>query len=470
MHTPATKDLASAHEVAASSTGRVASSPARGGGRPTSRTWWDGATIGVAAWVSLVLLASAWGAAVLSPRSLILWPPLMGALDPLLQPGLLLALAVGGAAVAFGPSLAARLSWRALLLGSVLAAAAWAVALALAGGTHALISALLPHTDYLSQVQKVGDAPGAFLRTFTGHGLASGVFTPQVRGHPPGFLLLLWSLDRIGLHGARWEAALVIALGASAVPAVLVTLRSLAGEGAARTAAPFLAVAPFAVTLATSADALYLGVGAWGVALFALSTERRGTGGDALALGSGLAFGAGLMLTYGLVPLGAIPLAVAVVRRRIRPLVVAAAGVALVLGAFWLFGFSWFAGLGRSRGIYARGVSTFRPYDYFLVANLAAFAVIVGPATAAALGRLRDRRVWLLVGAALVAIAAADASGLSKAEVERIWLPFAPWMVAACAAFPGRGADDRDGGTGRGWLAMNAVTAVAFQVLIRSPW
>jgi hypothetical protein len=43
-----------------------------------------------------------------------------------------------------------------------------------------------------------------------------------------------------------------------------------------------------------------------------------------------------------------------------------------------------------------------------------------------ALFRLRDRQLWLLVGAALTAVLLADVSGLSKAEVERIWLPFAP--------------------------------------------
>ena len=46
----------------------------------------------------------------------------------------------------------------------------------------------------------------------------------------------------------------------------------------------------------------------------------------------------------------------------------------------------------------------------------------------------RDRRAWLVVGAALVAVALADLSGMSKAEVERIWLPFAPFVLAATRA------------------------------------
>jgi hypothetical protein len=104
---------------------------------------------------------------------------------------------------------------------------------------------------------------------------------------------------------------------------------------------------------------------------------------------------------------------VGLARRRLRPAVLAAAGVAVVLGAFAAAGFWWLSGLLRTRGIYVRGVARFRPYPYFLVGDLAAFAVIVGPATAAGLARLRDRREWLLVGGALAAALLADVSGWS---------------------------------------------------------
>lgn len=62
--------------------------------------------------------------------------------------------------------------------------------------------------------------------------------------------LILWGMNRMGFHGASWAAALMIAGGASAVAAVLVALRNLAGEGAARASAPFLAFAPAAVWVA----------------------------------------------------------------------------------------------------------------------------------------------------------------------------------------------------------------------------
>ena len=100
---------------------------------------------------------------------------------------------------------------------------------------------------------------------------------------------------------------------------------------------------------------------------------------------------------------------------------------ALLVGAL---GFWWWTGLAATRVRYAEGIATIRPYDYFVLANLAAFAVALGPATVAGLASLHRRsRLRWPVGAALLAVAGADLSGLSKGEVERIWLP----IGAACA-------------------------------------
>ncbi len=68
---------------------------------------------------------------------------------------------------------------------------------------------------------------------------------------------------------------------------------------------------------------------------------------------------------------------------------------------------------------------------------------------------------WLPLAAA-VAVVAADVSGLSKAEVERIWLPFGVWLVAGAAALPAPGH--------RGWLAVQAATALAVNHLLLTPW
>src|SRR5207245_8401120 len=140
-------------------------------------------------------------------------------------------------------------------------------------------------------------------------------YATHVRSHPPGFLLLVWALTRIGVDGAVAAMSLALAGAAAAGVAALVALRELGGESAARRAAPFLVVVPAAVWMLGSADALFACVGATGVALFALATGRRGRDGDAAALGAGLLFGAGLFLSYGLVLLLALPVAIAVARR-----------------------------------------------------------------------------------------------------------------------------------------------------------
>jgi hypothetical protein len=143
---------------------------------------------------------------------------------------------------------------------------------------------------------------------------------------------------------------------------------------------------------------------------------------------------------------------------------VAVSGAVVVLLPL-LWGFWWLDSLSATKEAYDLNLAQVRPYGFFLVANLAAFAVAVGPAIAVALARLRDRAVWVLVGGGLAAVALADLSGLSLAETERIWQPFMPLVLAAGGALAlGR----RDGG--RGWLWLQAGTTLALVYALRSPW
>lgn len=68
----------------------------------------------------------------------------------------------------------------------------------------------------------------------------------------------------------------------------------------------------------------------------------------------------------------------------------------------------------------------------------------------------------VLVAAGSAAVLLADLSGLSKAEVERIGLPFGSWLVVACALLPRRRM--------RGWLAAQAVLALAVNHLLITVW
>lgn len=386
--------------------------------------------------------------------------PLVGALDPQLSWRLGPALAIGLLAVAYAPRLAARLPWRSLLAMAAAASAAWALALAASDGVGAIAAPLLYPSDYLGEVQRAGD-PLFLLRTFVER---AGQFATHPSAHPPGLLALLSALRGVGVHGEWVLAALVLAGGALAPPAALIAARELAGEASARAAAPFVALAPVALWVATSADALFMGVATAGVATMVVATGRVGRRGDALAAAGGLVLGLALHLSYGVAPLGLLVLGVAAARRRLRPLVVGAAGCATVFGVFALGGFWWLDGLHQARELYAGGVSRSRPYTTFLLVSLAAFAVALGPATAVGLARLRDRGLWLLAGGAVLAVLAADLSGLSKGETERIWLPFAPWLLLAAGALAGPARP------ARGWLAVQVGAALVLQATISSPW
>ena len=198
-------------------------------------------------------------------------------------------------------------------------------------------------------------------------------------------------------------------------------------------------------------DALYAGVAAAAIALFALAcvAPARGRREVLLALAAGLVLGAALMLSYGVAVLGAVVLAIAVARRRPQALAWAGAGVALVLGAFLAARFNWLEGLQATREQYLAGVSRRRPYAEFLVISLAAFALAIGPAAAAGLARLRGGGAWVLAGGGLAALAAAALSGMSKGETERIWLHLAPWLLRRDRGAGARAALARGAGRAR---------------------
>jgi hypothetical protein len=362
-------------------------------------------------------------------------------------------------AVATQTTYVSRVRWRWLLAGSMLAALAWAVALALVDGPAGLLGSLGGRYDYLAAVSDAGPA-GALLERFLPQ---HGGWPLHVQGHPPGMVLLLLGLDAIGLARVGVVATLVLVGGSATVPAVLVATRDLAGEAAARRLAPALVLTPAAIWW-SSADALFAGVAAWAVALAVLSTARRGPESWVLALAGGLLGAASLMLSYGLVLLAGVPLAVGVWRRWLAPLAASAAVITLAYLAVRVAGFDWWGGLEATGAAYERGVARDRPYLVFLVANLVVFAAAVGPAAVAGLLRLgrpgRGTPLVVLAGAAMACVVVADLSGFSKGEVERIWLPFVPWVTVAAVALPER----------KPWLAASGCAAVVLALVLEARW
>jgi hypothetical protein len=317
-----------------------------------------------------------------------------------------------------------------------------------------------------------------------------------VSGHPPGALLVFVGLDRIGLGGGAWAAIVCVLVGALVVVAVPVTLRALGDEPAARTAVPFLVLFPGAVWIGASADGLFAGVTAAGVALLAVGlTRRRSITGPLACVLAGVLLGYGIYLSYGLVLMAPIVVAVAVLAGRVVPLLWSVAGAAAVVVAFTAAGFWWVDGYHLVVERYYQGIATDRPYAYWVWASIAAAVVCAGPTAAVVLRRAaagggrwliaaartarrstapdgtgaEKRRVppmlatsVLLPVAAGVAILAADLSGLSKAEVERIWLPFVVWLMAGAALLP---ALHR-----RRWLVAQAAVALLVNHLLLTSW
>ncbi|WP_308283431.1 hypothetical protein [Pseudonocardia nigra] len=398
------------------------------------------------------------------------FPPLLASWAPHTGPGTVPALVAAAVVVLRGPALAERLPWRPLLLAAWTAAVLWTTALALVDGYRTgIVARLTTDQEYLHDVPRVTDVR-TMLAAFADRILTDQAvhWTTHVGAHPPGaFLIFVW-LDRIGLGGGGPAGLLCILVGASAGVAVAVALRALGAAGAARAMLPFAVLFPGAVWVGVSADGLFAGVLAWGVALLAVGATRDGPRADLAAVAGGLLLGSALYLSYGLA-LGALPaLAVVALTRRVRPVLLAAAGAGAVVGAFALAGFWWWTGFERVRVIYAASIAESRPYAYFVWANLAALMFVIGPAVLAGLRRLAAARraapvaVAALAAAGVAAILVADVSGLSKGEVERIWLPFAVFALAATALLPRAHA--------RGWLAAQAGLALLTNHLLLTVW
>ncbi|SCF18589.1 hypothetical protein GA0070558_1419 [Micromonospora haikouensis] len=375
-----------------------------------------------------------------------------------------------------GPALAARLPWRRLLALSYATAVAWTLSLALVDGWRRGVAGRLTTVhEYLHEVPGVTDIP-AMLGEFTTRILdfQPDSWTTHVSGHPPGALLGFVWLDRVGLGGGGWAGVLCILAGALVAVAVPHTVRLLGSGAAARAVLPFAVLFPGAVWSGVSADGLFAGVTATGVALLAHGVTR-GRAVGAVAGGALLAFGC--YLSYGLVLMAPVALAVVVLAGRHRPTVGwAFAGAAPVVAAFTAAGFWWPTGYHLVVERYYQGIAADRAYGYWVWANLALVVVAAGPAAAVLLRRaalagwravaLRrpgaEPATWLLPVAATAAIVAADLSGYSKAEVERIWLPFTAWLMAGAALIPPA---DR-----RTWLAVQAGAALAINHLLLTGW
>ncbi len=241
--------------------------------------------------------------------------PLHAIWDPLLiGPGTLPAVVLAVLGWRYAADLATRLPWRRLLGASYVVSAAWMVSLALVSGMDGIARPLDHSYEYLETARGLTDIP-AFLSEFVSRipiG-ATDNWPTHVAGHPPGATLFFVVLARIGLGSGLAAGIVVIAISASTAAAVLVTVRALGAEDAARRVAPLLVLTPAAVYMAVSADAVFAATAAWGMAALALSATAA-TRGRLVGFGvvSGLLLGSCMMFSYGLPLLGLLAVAVLV--------------------------------------------------------------------------------------------------------------------------------------------------------------
>jgi hypothetical protein len=398
------------------------------------------------------------------------FPPLHGYWMPKVAWVSLLVLAIAGLGWRYAESVAARLSWRGLLLTAYAVGLVWLLALAYVDGEEGVTRALGNPYEYLETARATDDV-SELLRTYTDRipYSADDNWPTHVAGHPPGALLFFVGLVRLGLGGDLEAGLVVTAIAATVAPAVLVTLRALDKEQLARRAAPFLVLTPAAVFMAVSADAMFAAVAAWGLATLAIAgTASTWTRAVLWSVVAGLLLGSCMLLSYGLPLLGLLAVAVLISARSWLPLVVAAAAALVVVLGFAAAGFVWWEAYPVLVDRYWDGVAGERPYSYWVWANLGALLLCAGPLLGAGLahltatGRRADRTLLLLVGAAAIAVLVADLSGLSKSEVERIWLPFIPWLTLSLALLPDRW---------RRWgLGLQLATALLVQHLLYTSW
>jgi hypothetical protein len=244
--------------------------------------------------------------------------PIFGEWLPHLGWGTAPAIAIAIVVIRFGPTMAARLPWRRLLLVSWVTAVGWAFALAMVDGwQRGFAGRLTDSNEYLHEVPGVHDV-SAMLHGFSGRILdfQPDSWTTHVSGHPPGALLFFVLLDRVGLGGGGWAGLICMLIGCSGIPAVAVALHALGAGDRARATLPFLTIAPAAIWIAVSADALFTAVAAWAVALLAIAVgqPRRWQA----AVGSGMLFGFGVYLSYGLVIMALPAVAVLIAGRMAR--------------------------------------------------------------------------------------------------------------------------------------------------------
>jgi hypothetical protein len=344
---------------------------------------------------------------------------------------------------------------------------AWALSLALVDGAAGLTRSLEAPDNYLTDVPGVGDSALDYLRGYTEH---APELSNAARGHPPGPVLLLWALQRLGLTERLTLGVLITALGALVTPLVLSAVRGVCGEQAARRFAPVLMLAPYAVWVAVSVDVVVAVLGALMVGMGVRASDRNRTGLRAAgwALACGVTLGVAALFSYAAPWLGLSVVCLYFARRRAFLNLATGLGALLPVLAAQAAGFSWIDGLLVARDDYAARVQPNRSAVAWSAISLVVLLLAVGPPLVRSVRRIRNTPGWPFLVGAGVAVAFSLLAGLARGGAEASWLPFFPWLTVAAVAPPIQGGDPAP--TPRVLVAFGALTAIVVEAVLATPW
>lgn len=361
----------------------------------------------------------------------------------------------------------ARLRWGWLLLWSYLAAAAWTLGLAAVEGGNGLARPMLGTGEYLADLPRIRADPAGFVRHFV---VDSGSLSMATREHPPGPGLLLWLLDRLGVHRPTALGLVIALIGVATVPLVLACVRALCHEPAARALVPLLVLAPWAIWVAVSMDAVTATLAAGMVACGARasSPQRRGTGAVGWGIAAGLLLGVAALFSYAVPWLALSVIAVYFVRRRAALNVVTGLAALVPIALAQAAGFVWTRGLSAAQADFSLRVEPHRSAVLWGAISLVVLLLVLGPGSVASARKVRRTPGWPFLVGAGAAVAFAVGSGLARGEMEHAWVPYFPWLLVAAVA------PERAGGpTGRAPLLLagvGALSAIVLEAVLRTAW
>jgi len=356
--------------------------------------------------------------------------------------------------------------WRVQLL-AYLAGLAWALSLALVDGFAGLTRSLADPDNYGADLTDVHGQPWRYLHDYVsdpaGHSTAA-------RGHPPGPVLALWFLHRLGLDSPLGLAVVVTALGVSTIPLVLSAVRGVSGATTARRYAPVLILAPYALWTAVSMDVFVAVLGAASIAcgVQASMPARRGWSATGWALVAGVLIGLAALFSYSAAWLGLSAVCLYFARR--RPFLNVATGIGALIPILVAdqLGFPWLAGLEMARNDFQSRVEPTGPVLWWAAISVVALLLAAGPALVASVRKMLNTDGWSFLVGGACAVLFSIGAGLARGGVEHAWLAFFPWLTVAAVA------PERPGGPPPPAPLLlaggGAVAAVVIDSVLATPW